>query len=165
MSDETPNEATNETETAAPDAVVDAPPAAEDLSAEVEQLRAQLAEYVPIVQAHQEPEEARKTEEQHLREQVEAVQRELGEARRGLLLGEVADETGLSADVIALIQGSTKDELLSAASVIPERAKSTSAAPKRPTPTVGGGTDPPPTDSDDIDPIKIARAFAKRARF
>ncbi|MGW1379813.1 hypothetical protein ACWD6P_36905 [Streptomyces sp. NPDC002446] len=86
MSDETPNEATNETEPAAPDAVVDAPPAAEDLSAEVEQLRAQLAEYVPIVQAHQEPEEARKTEEQHLREQVEAVQRELGEARRGLLL-------------------------------------------------------------------------------
>ncbi|MFE1777241.1 hypothetical protein [Streptomyces sp. NPDC059008] len=158
------DEAINETEPAAPDAVVYAPPAAEDLSAELEQLRAQLAEYVPIVQAHQEAEEARKTEEQHLREQVEAVQSELGEARR-LLLREVADETGLSADVIALIQGSTKDELLSAASVIAERAKSTSAAPKRPTPTVDGGTDAPSTDSDDIGPIKIARAFAKRARF
>ncbi|MFG2183080.1 hypothetical protein ACGFLS_30775 [Streptomyces abikoensis] len=164
MSDETQNETTPEAQevTASRDAVTQG---ADGADAELERLRVQLAEYAPIVQAHQEAEEVRKTDERKLRDELELIQRERDEARRGLLLREVADETGLPADVVALIQGSTRDELLSAASVIAERAKPAFAAPKRPSPTVGAGTDAPPNDSDDIDPIKLARAIAKRARF
>ncbi|UJB43598.1 hypothetical protein [Streptomyces sp. A1-5] len=168
MSDETQIEAAPEAEetTASRDAVTEAPATdMENTNAELERLRAQLAEYTPIVQAHQEAEEARKTDEQKLRDELETTQRERDEARRGLLLREVAEETGLPADVVALIQGATRDELRSAASVIAERTKSTPTAPKRPTPTVGAGTDAPPTDSDDIDPVKLARAIAKRVRF
>ncbi|MFK0294494.1 hypothetical protein ACIQU6_29055 [Streptomyces sp. NPDC090442] len=170
MSDETQNEPEQAPEveetTASRDAETEAPVAeAKDGNAELERLRAQLAEYAPIVQAHQEAEEARKTGEQKLRDALETTQRERDEARRGLLLREIAEETGLPADVVALIQGATRDELLSAASVIAERTNSTPVAPKRPTPTVGAGTDAPPTESDDIDPVKLARAIAKRARF
>ncbi|MEU7177034.1 MULTISPECIES: hypothetical protein [Streptomyces] len=137
-----------------------------DATAELERLRVQLAEAAPIVQAHKDAEEARKTDEQKLRDELEAIQRERGEAQRGLLLHEVAEETGLSADVIAIIQRAvtTKDELLSAASVIAEHTKRSPAAPKRPTPRVGGGVDAAPADSGDFDAVKIAQAIAKRIR-
>ncbi|MGY1440157.1 hypothetical protein [Streptomyces reniochalinae] len=52
----------------------------EDTAAELERLRAQLAEVAPIVQAHKDAEEARKTEEQKLREALESAERERDEA-------------------------------------------------------------------------------------
>jgi hypothetical protein len=135
-----------------------------DTSAELERLRTQLAEVAPIVQAHKDAEEARKTEEQKLRDALEGAERERDEARRGLMLREVAEESGLASDVVALIQGATKDELLAAAQKIAEQSKGKGVG-ARPTPRVGGGVDAPPNDSDDIDPVKLARAIAKRVRF
>jgi hypothetical protein len=131
-------------------------------TAEVERLRAQLAEYAPIVQAHKDAEEARKTEEQKLRDALESAERERDEAARVLMRREVADETGLSAAVVDLLSGATKDELLKAANEVVAHTKGRVGS--RPAPKVGGGKDAVKTE-DDIDPVALARAIAKRARF
>ncbi|MFE7315136.1 hypothetical protein ACFU7T_18955 [Streptomyces sp. NPDC057555] len=134
----------------------------DDTAAELERLRAQLAEVAPIVQAHQDAEEARKTDEQRLREALEAAERERDEAAQVLMRREVADETGLPPTVVDLLSGATKDELLAAAKEVAAHTKSRVGA--RPAPKVGGGKDAVKTE-DDIDPVALARAIAKRARF
>ncbi|MGY1436693.1 hypothetical protein [Streptomyces reniochalinae] len=134
----------------------------EDTAAELERLRAQLAEVAPIVQAHKDAEEARKTEEQKLREALESAERERDEASRVLMRREVADETGLSPAVVDLLTGATKDELLKAANEVVSHTKGRVGT--RPAPKVGGGKDAVKTD-DDIDPVALAKAIAKRARF
>lgn len=136
-----------------------------EAAAEIERLKAQLAEAAPILQAHKDAEEASKTAEEKLRDELAAAQRERDEAKRAVMLREVADETGLSADVVTLLQGATREELLAAAKKVADGSKVRKGAPGRPNPTVGGGTDAKPTDDDEIDPAKLAAAIAKRVRF
>lgn len=165
MSDEIkPAEETGATETAETE-TAETPAVDAEATTEIERLKAQLAEVAPIVQAHKDAEEARKTAEEKLRDELSAAQRERDEAMRGLMLREVAEETGLSSDVVSLIQGATKDELLAAASKIADQTKARKGTPARPNPTVGGGADAKSTDSDEIDPVKLAAAIAKRVRF
>ncbi|MGW3072730.1 hypothetical protein [Kitasatospora sp. NPDC001132] len=160
MSEETPEGTTEET----PETPAETPDASE-AAAKIAALEAKLAEAAPILQAHADAEAARKSAEEKLREELEAAQRERDEAQRGLMLREVAEETGLASNVVALLHGASKDELLAAAKTVADQAKARPGAPARPNPTVGGGTDAKSTDSDDIDPMKLAAAIAKRVRF
>jgi hypothetical protein len=134
----------------------------DERDAELSRLRAQIEEFAPIVQAHKDAEEARKSEEQKLREALETAQREAAEARRVVVRAEVAEESGLSSDVVALLQGSSKDELLIAARKIAEQsAKRGGGIPSRPKPNVGSGTEA--VDGPEvIDPAKLAAAIRKR---
>jgi hypothetical protein len=161
------NKPTEETETAQTEQVPpEAPAANADATAEIERLKAQLAEVAPIVQAHKDAEEARKSAEEKLREELTAAQRERDEAQRGLLIREVAEETGLSSDVVALFgSATTKAELLAAASKVADQSKARKGTTARPNPIVGGGADAKSTESDEIDPVKLAAAIAKRVRF
>jgi hypothetical protein len=134
----------------------------DESTAELERLRAQLAEYAPIVQAHKDAEESRKSDEQKLREALEAAERQRDEAARVLMRREVADETGLSPAVVDLLNGATKDDLLKAANEVVSHTRGRVGS--RPAPKVGGGKDAVKSE-DDIDPVALAAAIAKRAHF
>ncbi|WP_433224474.1 hypothetical protein [Microtetraspora malaysiensis] len=136
----------------------------EDHAAVIADLRAKLAEVEPIVQAHKDAEDARKTVEEKLREDLAAAQRERDDAQRAVMLSEVAEETGLPVKVVKRLVGATKDELMAAAKEIAEVSGKRGATSARPNPTVGGGTDST-SEPESLDPAKLAAAITKRARF
>ncbi|MER5886797.1 hypothetical protein ABT160_23485 [Streptomyces sp. NPDC001941] len=134
-------------------------------AAELAALRARLAEAAPILQAHKDAEEAQKTEAQRLREALEAAERERDEARRVVVRAEVAEETGLTGDVVALLHGATKDELLAAAKTVAEQSqKRGGGLPSRPRANLKTGQEVA-GEPEVTDPLKLAAAIKRRLSY
>lgn len=135
-----------------------------EASSELERLRAQLADYEPIVQAHKDATEVRQNEEQTLREELASLKHERDSATQDLMRREIAEEAGIPASIARHLSGPDRDALLAAAKEIAEHM----TAPRvgaRPFPTVGGSADAVKSDEDPLDPLKLAQAVMKRARF
>ncbi|MFK0290331.1 hypothetical protein ACIQU6_07590 [Streptomyces sp. NPDC090442] len=131
--------------------------------AEIAALRKQIEEAAPILQAHKDAEEARKSEAQKLTEALEAARAEAADARRVVMRAKVAEATGLPSDVVALLSGNSEEDLMGAAKAVAAISSPRgSGLPKRPTPTVSTGQEKPEAP-EVVDPRKLAAAIRKAA--
>ncbi|MFJ6019786.1 hypothetical protein ACIQFP_10595 [Nocardiopsis alba] len=131
--------------------------------AEIAELKRQLEEAAPILRAHREAEEANKTELQKVQDRAAELERELTASREAAARANVAAKTGLSPDVVALLNGATEADLLAAAEKVKAAAAPSSPSLRRkPSPTVGEGGSSAGGESDVTDPAKLAEAIRKR---
>ncbi|NEB35866.1 hypothetical protein [Streptomyces sp. SID14515] len=140
---------------------------AADQSAELERLRKELEAARPILAAHQEAEEARKSEADKLREALEAAKADAADKARALTLREVAEETALPSSLVAKLPGGSRDELLALAKEIQALVGESPRGgklPSRPTPKLRTGHDAP-DPGETLDPRKLAAIARKLGRF
>lgn len=134
--------------------------------AEIAELRRQLAEVAPIVQAHREAEDANKSDLQRAQERAAQLEAELTAAREASARATVAARTGLPTDVVALLQGATEEDLMAAAEKVKAAVAATGSAPRtlrgRPVPRVGGSGSTGGGDVDADSPEKLAAEIRKR---
>src|SRR5690606_9203244 len=133
-----------------------APETADGRDARIAELEKRLADAEPILKAHADAEEARKTERQKANERAAALERELSAAREAAARSKVAAETGLSADVVVLLRGSTEEELMAAARQVAYGRSPANLLTLTP-PTVGTGSGEPGGES----PEELAKRIRK----
>src|SRR5690606_4591775 len=137
-----------------------APETADGRDARIAELEKRLADAEPILKAHADAEEARKTELQKANERAAALERELSAAREAAARSKVAAETGLSADVVALLRGSTEEELMAAARKVADGRPSANLR-TRTRPTVGAGASQPGSEPSGESPEELAKRIRK----
>ncbi|MFJ9574335.1 hypothetical protein [Streptomyces bacillaris] len=140
---------------------------AADEAGELERLRKELEAARPILAAHAEAEEARKSEADKLREALEAAKAEAADKARALTLREVAEETALPSALVAKLPGGSRDELLALAKEIQALVGESPRGgklPSRPTPKLRTGHDAP-DPGETLDPRKLAAIARKLGRF
>lgn len=139
------------------DPVPDVPDAPDE---RIAALQRQLDEAAPILQAHKDAEEARKTELQKATERAESLETELSKLRDEAARARVAEATGLTSEQVAHLKGGTEEELTAAATAF---ASGRSGLSTRSRPVVGAGASKGgPENADVTDPAALAAAIRKR---
>lgn len=128
-----------------------------DSAARIAELQRRLDEAAPILQAHKDAEEARKSELQKATERAESLETELSKLRDEAARARVAEKTGLSSVQVALLKGATEAELLKAAEVFAAKGSLRSKS----TPTVGNGPSSGGSEPDTDTPAALADRIRK----
>ena len=131
----------------------------DDKDAQIAELRKQLEDAQPILQAHAEAEEQNKTDLQKANERAEGLEAELTRLRDEAARARVAEKTGLSSDVVALLNGSTEEEILKAAEKV---VKARPRLHSRSEPVTGAGPSKGSPTENKPSPSKLADAIRKR---
>ncbi|WP_431888744.1 hypothetical protein [Nocardiopsis alba] len=127
---------------------------AEDAAARIAELQRQLDEAAPILQAHKDAEDARKSELQRANERAAELEAERDRLRDEASRARVAEATGLTSAQVAFLRGSTEDELMKAAKAFASAAPS--GLRTRSTPTVGNGASSAGSEPDKDTPAAMA---------
>lgn len=117
--------------------------------------RVKLREAEPIIKAHEEAEEANKTELQREREAREALQRERDELQTGYARLELAAQYNVSPDNIDLIGSGSREEMEGRASRLGAMSSAAPTPPPSNRPVEGlrpGASPEPPKPADDSYP-------------
>lgn len=165
--DEAPETAENPEDEAPTAEDVEAPTAdsaPDPRDAEIAELRRQLEAAAPILQAHKDAEDAKKSDAQRAADRIAELETALAAAQLDSARARVAEATGLPLAVVAKLAGSTEDEIRAAADEVAKLAAG--SRPKlstRSRPVVGGEPGKAgSSDEDAVDPVKLAEAIRKR---
>ena len=134
----------------------------DDRDAQIAELRRQLDEAAPILQAHKDAEEAQKSEIQKANERADSLESELTKLRDEAARARVAEKTGLPSEIVGLLAGSSEEDLLQAAEKVAS-TRGDSGLKSRSKPLVGpGASKGGAEDADATDPAALAAAIRKR---
>lgn len=129
--------------------------------AEIAELKRRLADAEPILKAHREAEDAKRSDLERATSRIAELEQENAKLHARLMRASVAEKTGLPLEVVAALAGETEAELLQAAELVAGARRANLA--ERPRPRVGAGASRSGAEPEDAaDPATLAAAIRKR---